>query len=98
MPEPRQHDRDEQHDHGGPRRTTRYHRRPTRHSTYRRSKQRMPALPPVAPVTMNAAKVGPRKTQTALTKITLPFGIPNGKRPTPFAESATGTVTSHVPA
>jgi hypothetical protein len=35
---------------------------------------------------MNAAKVGPRKTQTALTKITLPFGTRNGKRPTPFAE------------
>jgi hypothetical protein len=47
---------------------------------------------------MNAAKVGPKKTQTALTKITLPSGTPNGKKPTPFAESANGTVTTHVPA
>jgi hypothetical protein len=58
----------------------------------------MPALPSVVPVTMDAAKVGPRKTQAAPVKNTLPSGILNGKRPTPFAESASGTVTSHVPA
>ena len=40
---------------------------------------------------MNAAKVGPKKTQVALTKNTLPSRILNGKRPTPFAESANGT-------
>ena len=33
----------------------------------------MPALPSVVPVMMNAAKVGPRKTQAALTKNTASF-------------------------
>jgi hypothetical protein len=41
---------------GGPMRTNRYHRSPTRHNTNRRTKRCMPALPAVAPVMMKAAK------------------------------------------
>ena len=51
---------------GRPTRTNRYHRKPTRHRTIRRSRLPTPAPPSVAPVTMNAATEGPSKLAGAI--------------------------------
>src|SRR5882724_7919753 len=68
-----------------PARANRYHRSPTRHSTNRRSKRPMPALPSIAPVMMNADRNGPSRMPTGTTK---PFmrGLLYGRRPAPSSE------------
>jgi hypothetical protein len=49
---------------GIPKRTNRYHPNSTRHSTIRRSKRRTPSVPSVAPVMINAERVGPSTKAT----------------------------------
>ncbi len=76
-------------------RANRYHRSPTRYSTIRCSKRRMPSLPSVIPVMMNPDKVGPRRIAAALSK---PDAAPlssNGSRPTPSLESTHELQTIH---
>src|SRR4051794_36082514 len=80
---------------GTPKRENKSQRPPPRHSTIRRSKRRIPALPSVVAVMMNADTVGPRRMAAAFSRPDAASPSLYGRRPRPSSESTHGDQTIH---
>jgi hypothetical protein len=80
-----------------PKSAARYQTMPTRHLRHRCSSSRIPALPPVAAVTMKAGSATPRIDASEVTASkAIPFERSTGSASSPRAWRITGRKTVHA--